>query len=196
MNTEIKLFIAGDYHGGYQLNNKLIEAIDSFKNPVEVLGDVRLLIAGNSDDKDVLTIHKLLKSINNNNIILLGMLEREEIPYYLVNAKACVLPRPDSLQARGGFPTKLGEYLASESPTIVTNVGEIPSLLSDTEVFFIDKDDIENSLFQNLLVVFNDYDSAKLTAKNGRLKAEQLFKLENNAFVINDLINQVIKNKQ
>lgn len=44
MNNEIKLFIAGDYHGGYQLNNKLIEAIDSFKNPVEVLGDVRLLI--------------------------------------------------------------------------------------------------------------------------------------------------------
>lgn len=168
--------------------------VNSFDRFSELYPSVKLLIAGNSGKNDISTIHELLNRINNNNIILLGMVGREEIPNYLVNAKACVLPRPDSIQARGGFPTKLGEYLASGSPTIVTNVGEISSLLNDNEVFFIDKDDIENSLYNNLLIIFNDYNSAKLKGKNGRLKAEQLFRLENNAFVIKDLISQIITN--
>ncbi|MDY0278540.1 MAG: glycosyltransferase family 4 protein [Acholeplasma sp.] len=186
------IFFSGSLKSEKDGIDMLIKSFDRFS---KLYPDVRLLIAGNSGDKDVLTIHKMLKSTNNNNIILLGMVEREEIPHYLVNAKACVLPRPDSIQARGGFPTKLGEYLASGSPTIVTNVGEIPILLNDNEVLFIDKEDIENSLYNKLLIVFNDYNSAELTGKNGRLKAEQLFNLENNAFIINDLITQVIKNK-
>ncbi len=52
------------------------------------------------------------------------------IPQYLTNATILALARPDSKQAQGGFPTKLGEYLATGKPVIVTRVGEIPNYLS------------------------------------------------------------------
>ena len=42
-----------------------------------------------------------------------------------------VLARPDNIQAKGGFPTKLGEYLATGNPVVVTKVGEIPNYLID-----------------------------------------------------------------
>lgn len=41
----IKIFIAGDYHGGYQSNNMLIEAMDSFDHPSDMLGEVSDLIS-------------------------------------------------------------------------------------------------------------------------------------------------------
>ncbi len=44
---------------------------------------------------------------------------------------------PDSKQAQGGFPTKLGEYLATGNPVCATTVGEIPDYLVDGEsVYF------------------------------------------------------------
>ena len=53
------------------------------------------------------------------------------MPKYLCNAKLLALARPDSIQAQGGFPTKLGEYLATGRPVVVTKVGEIPDYLED-----------------------------------------------------------------
>ena len=49
----------------------------------------------------------------------------------LVNAEALVLARPDNIQAQYGFPTKLGEYLLTGNPVVVTSVGEIPLFLKD-----------------------------------------------------------------
>lgn len=49
----------------------------------------------------------------------------------LANADCLVLARPDSMQARAGFPTKLGEYLALGKPVVVTPVGEIPRFLTN-----------------------------------------------------------------
>ena len=38
-------------------------------------------------------------------------------------------PRPDTLQNRAGFSTKLGEYLASGNPVVAAGVGDIPLYL-------------------------------------------------------------------
>jgi glycosyltransferase involved in cell wall biosynthesis len=66
-----------------------------------------------------------------------GLIDRDEIPNVLMNAKFLVMPRPDSKQAQGGFPTKLGEYLASGKPVCATRVGELPVYLSDEKsVYF------------------------------------------------------------
>ena len=47
------------------------------------------------------------------------------------------MARPDSRQARGGFPTKLGEYLATGKPVCVTKVGEITVYLEDNVSAFL-----------------------------------------------------------
>lgn len=72
-----------------------------------------------------------------NRIHRLGVLEREQIPPFICNARVLALSRPDSHQAQGGFPTKLGEYLATGNPVCVTRVGEIPDYLEDNVSAFM-----------------------------------------------------------
>src|SRR5690606_3427017 len=55
-----------------------------------------------------------------------GAYDRDLIPAIIQDADLLVLPRPDSKQAQGGFPTKLGEYLATGNPVVATRVGELP----------------------------------------------------------------------
>ena len=60
-----------------------------------------------------------------------GLVSSYELPQVLKDAECLVLARPDTLQAKYGFPTKLGEYLLTENPVVVTSVGEIPLYLDD-----------------------------------------------------------------
>lgn len=66
-------------------------------------------------------------------IVFTGSVTSDKVPQLLKDAEICVLNRPDSLQAQCGFPTKLGEYLMSENPVVVTCVGDIPKFLKDGE---------------------------------------------------------------
>lgn len=119
-------------------------------------------------------------------IIYLGTLHRDQIPAFISNAFLCALPRPDSRQAQGGFPTKLGEYLASGRPVCVTTVGEIPEYLEDkSSAFFALPGSIEsfalamkNALMDTVLA--NEVGSrGKMVAEtsfNKDIQGENLFK--------------------
>jgi len=124
-------------------------------------------------------------------IEFLGMLNRNLIPSFIQNAMVLVLPRPDSLQARGGFPTKLGEYLATSKPVIVTKVGEIASYLDDEDVFFINPDNIEEELVNTLAMVLRNYKNAIRVGIKGQKKALKYFSLDANKGKVADLINNV-----
>lgn len=60
-----------------------------------------------------------------------GAVPGSEMPQYLKNAEVLVLSRPDNIQAAYGFPTKLGEYLMTGNPVVVTRVGELDNFLED-----------------------------------------------------------------
>lgn len=66
-----------------------------------------------------------------------GLLSKTDIPSFFINASILALARPNSHQAQGGFPTKLGEYLATKNPVCVTKVGEIPDYLEDNVSAFL-----------------------------------------------------------
>ena len=66
-------------------------------------------------------------------VIFTGIVPASIMPQLLVDAQIVALARPDNLQNRYGFPTKLGEYLLSGNPVVVTNVGDIPLFLKDEE---------------------------------------------------------------
>ena len=74
-----------------------------------------------------------------------GMKSPDEVPQMLKNASILALDRPDSLQAQNGFPTKLGEYLLTENPVCVTNVGDIPLFLKNKDNAMVaEHDNIED----------------------------------------------------
>ncbi|MBM3206613.1 MAG: glycosyltransferase family 4 protein [Candidatus Staskawiczbacteria bacterium] len=100
---------------------------------------------------------------------------RDAIPSIICNADLLVLPRPDSKQAQGGFPTKLGEYLATGKPVCATRVGEIPNYLTDNEsVFFAQPGSVE-SFAEAMERALGDYENAVRVGANGRKVAEEYF---------------------
>ena len=64
-------------------------------------------------------------------VVFTGPIESKEMPQKLLDASILALARPDNKQAQYGFPTKLGEYLATGNPVVVTKVGEIPMYIED-----------------------------------------------------------------
>lgn len=76
-----------------------------------------------------------------NRVKIVGPFKRNEIPRLLCDSNILALARPNNIQAEGGFPTKLGEYLATGNPVVITNVGEIGRFLKDGLNAFIAEPD-------------------------------------------------------
>ncbi len=116
---------------------------------------------------------------------------RDQIPNIICNADLLVLPRPDSKQARGGFPTKLGEYLATGRPICATRVGEIPDYLVDNEsVFFANPGDVE-SFAEAMLKALSDKKNAERIGLNGSKIAKQEFSKDIQAIKLYKFLEQL-----
>jgi len=61
----------------------------------------------------------------------------QQVPDVLATGDVLVLPRAKGEFSAAGFPNKLGEYLASGRPVVVTRVGDIPNYLADRESAFL-----------------------------------------------------------
>lgn len=62
---------------------------------------------------------------------LVGTMSADALPGELRKASVLVLARKDGLFSRAGMPTKIGEYLATGRPVVVTATGDIPLYLKD-----------------------------------------------------------------
>jgi len=107
-----------------------------------------------------------------------GEVHRDNVPSILTEADLLVLPRPDSKQAQGGFPTKLGEYLASGKPVCATSVGELPNYLVDNESVFFAKPGSVDSFSAAMKRALSNSEFAKEIGINGRRVSESQFNKE------------------
>lgn len=107
--------------------------IKAFANFVSKHAYYQLKIIGRFESADAEKILKgLVESLNiANSVEFTGMVKPDEMPQLLCGAQMLALARPDNEQAKYGFPTKLGEYLATGKPVVVTHVGEIGDFLKD-----------------------------------------------------------------
>lgn len=152
----------------------LIEAFDILATTVH---DVNLLLIGdNSNESNFAVVqNKIKKAENKERIFLTGKIERDQMPEYLCNAAALALARPDNIQAKGGFPTKLGEYLATGNPIVVTAVGEIPDYLTNQVNAYVTNPDSPKDFAKALKVVFDNPDKAKQIGLQGKLLSHEVF---------------------
>jgi glycosyltransferase involved in cell wall biosynthesis len=102
--------------------------------------NTRLHLVGSAPKGDMLRLKNKLKKLDLcETVDFLGKKSTEEIPSILCNSDILVLARPDNVQAKAGFPTKLGEYLACAKPVVITITGEIPKYLKDSESAYLSK---------------------------------------------------------
>ena len=96
------------------------------------------------------------------------------IPQYFVDAEMLVLARPNNIQAKYGFPTKLGEYLLSGRPVVLTDVGNITDYLKDGVSAFIAKPGDINCISDKMMEVSANpekNDSVAIAGKEVAMKA-------------------------
>lgn len=167
--------------------------IESFAKFYPQHKDYKLYIIGKSVEA---TVIEQLKELSQklgveNNVVFTGAVDPKEMPQLLYNARILALARPDNLQAQNGFPTKLGEYLATGNPVVVTRVGEIPLFIKDMQNGFLAEPNPE-SFSEKLSWVADNYVDALRIGKLGRELAFSEFSYARQSEIALRLMNNTI----
>lgn len=190
-NSKYDDYIA--YCGNMSGNKDGVEYLIRICNIVEKKHpEVKFVLMGGTNKKenfDKLTA--LNKSLGNKNLIFTGPINRDAIPQMLINAKVLVLARPNNKQAQGGFPTKLGEYLATGNPVVVTTVGPIPKHLTDgKDAYLVDPDNVE-AFADKINYVLDHYEDAKNVGANGKKYCNNVFNADVQAKEIDEYLKKL-----
>ena len=156
---------------GVIFNNKdgVDQLIKAFSLISKDYADVKLMIIGpmpnNVDANGNMT---LIRGLNiEDKVNITGSKKPEEVPQLLKNSIACVLARPDGLRSRAGFATKLGEYLLSGNPAIITNVGDFSLFLKDMDSALIVEPGNPQLLADKMRWVLDNTEEAKRIGSKG-----------------------------
>ena len=166
--------------------------VKAFANVVKQYPNAKLKLIGPKEPKD--DYLKQLEIIKNhkitNNVQYLGRVSRDKIPELLINSDCLVLARPDSKQAQFGFPTKLGEYLATGNPVVVTSTGEITNYLKDNYSAFIASPGNIKDISDKILQVLSDKNNSYSVGQKGFEIAMKYFNSEVQANGISEILKE------
>jgi glycosyltransferase involved in cell wall biosynthesis len=161
--------------------------------------DVKLYIIGDTANRRAPDfLKKLQKEIDNRyghgRIVLTGRVEYADVAKYLCGACALVLSRPRSVQARYGFPTKLGEYLATGNPVVVTDVGEISDYVQDGDNGFMTEPGDASAFASKLDYVLSNTEHARQVGLKGQALAREKFDYRCHGARLIEFVKQFQKN--
>lgn len=123
-------------------------------------------------------------------VVFMGEVSSDDIPQILVNAEMLVLNRPDNIQNKYGFATKIGEYLLTKNPVVLTKVGDIPLFLTDFSSALLSSPDDDNEFADKMLWIIENPVEAKTIGSNGSDVAKRYFNAE---IETSKLINHMLK---
>lgn len=175
---------------GTATNNKdgVDDLIRSFAIVAKEIKDIKLYIIGNAPVNDMTGNAKLVADLNiRDRVVFTGRKKSSEIPQLLKDAEVLVLARPDNLQAKYGFPTKLGEYLMTANPVVVTRTSDIPLFLKDGETALLAEPRNCGEISEKIIWALNNKIEANtigesgkqvaMTSFNSEIEAKKLFKI-------------------
>lgn len=166
--------------------------IKSFSKFVHVHENYTLEIYGRSFRDSIERLKKLTDTLGvKDSVVFTGMVPFEEIPQKLSNASILALSRPNNLQNQNGFPTKLGEYLMTGNPVVVTSVGEIPLFVKNGVNGYLANPDSVDSFTDKLLQAVSDLDTGKNVGNEGRKLALAEFSYLSQTKVALNFINNL-----
>lgn len=163
-------------------NNKdgVDQLLKSFGIIAKKIPDIKLYIIGDTPlTEDKSNNLELIMSLGiSDKVVFTGVVSIQDMPQLLKDAEALVLDRPDSIQAQCGFPTKLGEYLLTENPVIVTKVGDIPKFLTDGVSALLAEERNPEDFASKIEWVLSHKEEAAEIGKRGALVALKNFNCE------------------
>lgn len=170
--------------------------LESFAELAEEFSDYKLYLVGGWNYDTPAHLNFIKERRLENHIFWMKEYPRDRIPAIIGNADLLVLPRPDSKQAQGGFPTKLGEYLATGNPICATSVGEIPDYLNDNESVFFAQPGSFESFAEAMRRALSDPENAKRVGLNGKKVAQMEFNKDIQAKKLHQFLLELQANKR
>jgi len=161
------LYTGFDFNPGPGFSSKdgLLSLISAFSELKVDDRDLKLVIIGENNQ----LYHKHASELGiSDRVIFTGRRGRDEVIAFQINARVLVLPRPWSKQAEGGFSSKLGEYLLTGKPVLMTDVGDPALYLNHgiNAVFAVPGD--TKDLAAKLKWILANYDEALKIGGAGR----------------------------
>lgn len=147
------------YMGNMELSKDNIDnIIRAFSIIASKYPDINLHLYGAPSAKDLNIIQTLITKLElEKRVFIKGRVKYNEVPNILSNAYILASSQPNTKRAEGGFPTKLGEYMATGIPTILTDVGEISNYVQDGVHVHIVPPENPESYADKLEYIINNY---------------------------------------
>lgn len=152
-----------------------------------------MLIGAKPSDAEMSIYNDIIAKYNIHDcVIFRGQVERDEMPQLLLDADVLLLCRPDNRQALGGFPTKLGEYLSTGNPVLVTRVGDIDKYIIDGKNGFLSEPGNVVRFSNKMNEIVDNYSLAKKVGECGRELVMDAFNYKVQAQKVVDIIKELI----
>ncbi len=144
---------------------------------------------------DNFTNKKLQNKINNlkltSKVFYRGQLKHREVRKHMCECELLVLPRGFNLQNHYGFSTKLGEYLASGVPSLITDVSDNSLYVKDgINGFVVPPDDIESFSGKLEFIYMNYNDYVKDISRESKRTVKEHFNYRNYGNALIDFITE------
>lgn len=124
--SEIKYTLG--YSGTPTIKDGLLDLINSIRLLQVRNINVTLLIIGDSNfGKSLIPgLKNECKKLEvEEKVFFTGLVDSDKVKEYLSECKILCITRPSITQTKAGFPTKLGEYLATGRPVLATDFGDL-----------------------------------------------------------------------
>jgi len=167
--------------------------MEAFAKMCNEFPDLKLVLIGDSIKVSQIPTYRLYaKNLTiSEKVVFTGMVARNDLQAYLTHASILALARPTSRQSEAGFPTKLGEYLATGKPVLVTKTGEISSYLVDGfNVFFAPPNDVTAFADRIRYILLHPEESAEV-GRHGQEAALLYFDYRENGQKIKAFIDKL-----
>lgn len=156
------------FHAGtlYQQKDGILGMIEAFGMAKQKLNKpLNYILTGNVNESshpaELKTL--ILKYQLEDSLRFVGYLNSEQIKDYLTQASLVISNRPKSQQDYYGFSTKVGEYLASGTPLLITNWGEAVNWLENGKSAYIVEPENTEALADAIVDIFtHSEDSLKI----------------------------------
>lgn len=137
--------------------------------------DFHLYLYGKPSVKDKKVLESIIEQKNLKDYVSFGFVQFDDVPKILSQADILVSSQPVTVRASGGFPTKLGEYLMSGTPVLLTDVGETSHYFKNGEHLYFAKPESPIDFADKLKLIINNYETALTVASNGKRCIENFY---------------------
>jgi len=171
------------YGGSYTVRDGIYSLIDVFDKLASINQNLFLKITGDTNVSYLKStiLDRISKCQNKSRIIMTGYLSYEDYIKNLIASDICCIPRTQSPYSNAGFPSKLGEFLASGSPVIVSQIGEVSLYLQNNFDSLIITPGSDEELYQAIYYLLSNKEKSKILSENGRNTALKYFDSRNHA---------------